>query len=127
MIRRRILAAASAAGMVAAAGLMATVLPGTASAAGSGCSVTYTVQNQWSGGFGASVSITNLGAPVSGWTLGFDFPAAGQSVTQGWNATWAQSGKSVTAASLSWNGSLATNGSTAIGFNGAWSSTNPVP
>jgi glucuronoarabinoxylan endo-1,4-beta-xylanase len=27
------------------------------------------VSSQWQGGFGASVSISNLGDPVSGWTL----------------------------------------------------------
>jgi endoglucanase len=130
MNRRKALMAAGTAGMVAAAGLLATTLPSTASAAAaatSGCSVTYTVQSQWTGGFGGSIAITNLGSPVSGWTLGFDFPAAGQSVTQGWSATWQQSGQHVTAASLSWNGSLATNASTTIGFNGSWSGTNPVP
>jgi hypothetical protein len=33
----------------------------------------------------------------------------------------------VTAASLSYNGNLGSGGSTSIGFNGAWSGSNPVP
>ncbi|MGH6655102.1 MAG: cellulase family glycosylhydrolase, partial [Actinocrinis sp.] len=61
-----------------------------------------------------------------GWTLGFSF-TAGQTVTQGWNGTWSQSGANVTVAGMSWNGSIPTGGSLQIGFNGAWSGTNPSP
>ena len=126
MIRRNALVAAGAAGMLAAAGLLAaTAVP--AAAAGSGCSVSYVVQNQWSGGFTGNVAVTNLGSPVTSWTLTFDFPTTTQSVSQGWSATWSQSGTQVTASSLSWNGSLGTNASTTIGFNGTWSDSNPVP
>lgn len=74
----------------------------------------------------ADVRITNLGDPVTGWSLGFEFTASGQRITQGWSATWSQSGSRVTAASLAWNGNLPTNGSASIGFTGAWSSSNPV-
>jgi hypothetical protein len=95
--------------------------------AAAGCRVAYAVTNQWSGGFGASVTVTNLGDPLSGWNLTFAFPAAGQSVTQGWNATWTQSGSTVTAASVSWNASLGTNAAVGLGFNGAWTTANPSP
>ncbi|MDA1365683.1 hypothetical protein J2S68_002914 [Glycomyces algeriensis] len=102
-----------------------TTLP--ASAATSGCAVTYTVQSEWQGGFRADVEVTNLGDAVSDWTLTFDFPNAGQKVTQGWSAAWTQSGTSVSADSMSWNGSLATDASTSIGFVGAWRDANPEP
>src|ERR1051326_905324 len=99
-----------------------------ARAATVGCGVTYTVPNQWPGGFTASINITNLGAPLNGWTLAFDFPAAGQQVGPNpWSATWAQSGQHVTATSLSWNAALATGGSAGIGFNGIWTTSNPIP
>ena len=128
MIRRNALVAAAAAGTLAAAGLLAATRPAAAATATtSGCSVGYVVQSQWPGGFTGDVTITNLGSAVTGWTLAFSFPSAAQSVTQGWDATWSQSGTQVTAASMSWNGSLAANASTTIGFNGAWSGTNPVP
>jgi aryl-phospho-beta-D-glucosidase BglC (GH1 family) len=126
MTQRNALLAAGTAGILVAAGLVAAATV-PAAAASSGCSVNYVVQSQWPGGFSGNVTITNLGSPVSSWALTFAFPAAGQSVTQGWSATWTQSGAQVTAASLSWNGSLATNASTTIGFNGAWSGSNPVP
>jgi lysophospholipase L1-like esterase len=95
---------------------------------GSTCKVAYTLQTQWTGGFTANVAITNTGSTtLSGWTLMFAFPDASQRVSQGWSAAWTQSGQQVTATSLSWNSSLATGASTGIGFNGSFSSTNPVP
>jgi len=98
----------------------------TAQAATAGCGVAYTVSSQWSGGFTASVKATNLGDPVTSWTIGWSFPA-GQQVTSGWNATFAQSGAAVTAASMSYNGAVATGGTVEIGFNGTWTSSNPAP
>src|SRR5687767_8978265 len=109
--RRPLLACSAAAALVAGA-LVTITLP--AAAATTGCSVTYTVQSQWPGGFTANVGITNLGSALTSWTLAFDFPSTGQKVTQGWSATWAQSGARVTAASMSWNGSLGTGASTSI-------------
>ncbi|MFE9959631.1 cellulase family glycosylhydrolase [Micromonospora sp. NPDC005299] len=114
-------------GAVGALALAATaVLPSTNAMAATGCAVTYTT-NSWQGGFTATVTVKNLGDPVKGWTLGFSFPDAGQRVTQGWSATWQQSGSAVTARSMSYNGSLATGASTTVGFNGSWTGANPAP
>jgi len=93
-----------------------TLAAPSASAAVTACQVTYTVQNDWGAGFTANVHIANLGDPVNGWTLTFAFPG-NQQITNGWSATWTQSAHSVSAASLSWNGSLGTGGTTDIGFN----------
>jgi lysophospholipase L1-like esterase len=98
----------------------------TAHAATAGCRVDYRVTNQWQGGFGADVTITNLGDPINGWTLTWSY-AAGQSVTQAWNATVTQSGTAVTARNVSYNGAIATNATANFGFNGAWTTANPVP
>jgi Cellulose binding domain/Bacterial Ig domain len=62
-----------------------------------------------------------------GWTLGFSFPAAGQRVTNGWSATFTQSGQAVTAVSLPYNSALGTNAGATIGFNGAYTGANPIP
>ena len=104
----------------------AVMVASPAGAAAAGCSVSYAVSSQWQGGFGASVSITNLGDPVSGWTLTWSY-GAGQTVTQAWNTTLTQSGSAVTAKNVSYNGSIATSGSVAFGFNGSWTGSNPVP
>ncbi|MEV6801193.1 non-reducing end alpha-L-arabinofuranosidase family hydrolase [Micromonospora rifamycinica] len=109
--------------MLASASIV-TALP--AGAAAAGCSVNYTVSSEWGGGFGANVAITNLGDALSSWTLTWSF-GSGQSVTQAWNATVTQSGSAVTAKNVSYNGAIPTNGSVSFGFNGAWTSSNPVP
>jgi endoglucanase len=119
--------AAVTAALTAVLGSGAAVLSGTASAVSPGCSVGYLVQSQWSGGFTANVTITNLGSAITGWTLTFDFPSADQKATQGWSATWSQSGTQVSATSMAWNGSLSTNASTSVGFAGSWSEGNPAP
>ncbi|WP_220211050.1 glycoside hydrolase family 6 protein [Reticulibacter mediterranei] len=96
--------------------------------AASYCQVSYTVTNQWPGGFGASITVQNTGtAAWTSWSLTFAFPASGQSVTQGWNGTFTQSGQNVTVTNTSYNGNVAANGSVNPGFNGAWSGSNPVP
>jgi hypothetical protein len=109
---------------VLASAAVGVALP--AGAAAAGCSVNYAVSSQWQGGFGANVSITNLGDPVSSWTLTWSWPA-GQSVTQAWNATLTQSGAAVTARNVSYNGSIGTNASVSFGFNGSWNGNNPAP
>ncbi|WP_212808409.1 non-reducing end alpha-L-arabinofuranosidase family hydrolase [Micromonospora endophytica] len=115
---------ASAGVVLLASAAAAVALP--ASAAAAGCSVNYAVSSQWQGGFGANVTITNLGDPLTSWTLTWSF-GAGQTVTQAWNTTLTQSGAAVTARNVSYNGNIPTNGSTSFGFNGSWTSSNPVP
>jgi hypothetical protein len=120
---RRHLAALLAAVLALVAGLTGTHL---ASAATAGCQVGYSVTSQWPGGFGASVAITNLGDPVSGWQLGWSF-GAGQTITQLWNGSYTQSGAQVTVTNAGYNGSIGTGGSASFGFNGSWTGSNPVP
>ncbi|GAA5194674.1 hypothetical protein GCM10023322_59630 [Rugosimonospora acidiphila] len=123
--RRRFLFIALAAAVAAGAGTVATVA--TAQAAGTGCRVDYAVTNQWQGGFGASVTITNLGDAINGWTLTWSY-SAGQAVTQAWNATVTQSGSAVTARDAGYNAAIATGAGASFGFNGSWNNaTNPVP
>ncbi|MEH0983156.1 glycoside hydrolase family 6 protein [Micromonospora sp. CPCC 205556] len=121
--RRRALALTGASALVVG-GLVA--IPVTAAQAATQCSVDYTTSD-WPGGFTATVVIRNVGDPVSSWNLGFTFPDGGQKVQQGWSAKWSQTGQNVTATNESWNGALGTGASTSIGFNGAWSGSNPKP
>ncbi|WP_431913050.1 pectate lyase [Micromonospora carbonacea] len=124
--RRKSLAVvtAAAAATLAAAGVVATA--GVAQAA-AGCRVSYVVGSQWPGGFSTTVTLTNVGDPITSWQLTWSF-GAGQTVTQAWNATVTQSGSAVTATNASFNGNLATNASAAFGFNGTWNnSSNPTP
>ncbi|MBX6766021.1 MAG: cellulose binding domain-containing protein [Actinomadura rubrobrunea] len=86
----------------------------------------YTVGSRWDTGFTATVTITNTGATINGWTLTFDLPA-GQRVSQGWGAQWSQSGTTVTAENAPWNGTLAPGQSTSIGFNGTHTGEDAKP
>ncbi|GAA1796630.1 cellulase family glycosylhydrolase [Luedemannella flava] len=122
--KRRAVAAVVGAGSLAVAG--AIVLPMTQASAAASCRVSYAVTSQWPGGFGAAVDVTNLGDPVSSWTLTWTF-ASGQTITQLWNGSVTQSGTQVTVRNAAYNGSVATNGKASFGFNGAWTSANPVP
>ncbi|MFE1925016.1 cellulose binding domain-containing protein [Streptomyces asoensis] len=91
------------------------------------CAVTYTITNQWSGGFQADVKLTNTGTSAwSGWSLGWSFPG-GQTVSQLWNADYTQSGAAVTARNVGWNGNVAAGSSVAFGFTGTWTGTNGKP
>jgi Glycosyl hydrolase family 62/Cellulose binding domain len=115
--------------IVAVAGLTAggaTVALSAQAVAAAGCAVNYSVSSQWQGGFGANVTVTNLGDSVNGWTLTWSYPA-GQQVTQAWNAAVTQSGAQVTARNMSYNGAIATNANVAFGFNGSWNGSNPAP
>jgi GH43 family beta-xylosidase len=122
--RLRPLIAGAAACAVAAVG---AVTAATSASAAAGCAVTYRVGSQWPGGFSGSVDLTNLGDPLTSWTLTWSF-TAGQQVTQGWSAVYSQSGAQVTARNQTWNGNLGTGAAVNLGFNGSWNnSTNPAP
>jgi hypothetical protein len=114
-----------------AAGAVATGLTGLmaipAAFGATGCAVDYSVTNQWDGGFGASVTITNLGDAINGWKLTWPL-ASGQGVTQMWNATYATAGDGqATATDAGYNAAIPTAGTVTFGFNGSWSGSNPVP
>lgn len=113
------LVAAGTGGVVAAG-------PAGAAAAAVPCTVDYKLQNQWSGGFTAAVTVTNNGAAKSSWAVKWSY-AGNQKVTSGWNARLSQSGAAVTAANEAYNGSLATGGSISFGFNATYSGTNALP
>jgi endoglucanase len=123
MTTRRLIPALAAL-LLSAAGLGA-VAAAPANAA-TGCTVAYTVQSQWNTGFSASVSITNLGSPITSWTLAYSY-SGNQTLAQGWSGNWSQSGENVTVTNASWNGSLGTNAPAQIGANFSYSGTNTNP
>ncbi len=90
------------------------------------CKVSYA--KSWDNGstFGATLTIENLGDPLTSWTLTYTWPGA-QRVTNGWSAQWSQTGPEVTARNASWNGNLGPNASTTIGFNGSYTGANTAP
>ncbi|BCB84952.1 GH12 family glycosyl hydrolase domain-containing protein [Phytohabitans suffuscus] len=93
---------------------------------GGACRVAYTA-NSWNNGFTGNVTVTNTSSStVNGWTLGFSFPS-GQQITNSWNATVTQSGSSVTARNVGYNGTIAPGASQSFGFQGTHGGTNGAP
>jgi hypothetical protein len=92
------------------------------------CAVHYAISSSWSGGFGATITLTNNATTaINPWTLTFSFPA-GEAVQGGWNGTWSQSGQAVTVAAASWNSTIsASGGSVSIGFNGTDTGQTTAP
>jgi Glycosyl hydrolase family 12/Cellulose binding domain len=92
--------------------------PGTTSPpppTGAGCAATYTVTQTWAGGFTADITVRNTGSrSTAGWTVAWTYPT--QHVVNGWNATVTQTGTSVRATNLSYNGSIAPNATTTFGL-----------
>jgi hypothetical protein len=136
MMHRRALLASVAVGALVTAGAAAVAIPAAAAAAG--CTVTYQNVNTWqssptSGGFNTTLAITNLGDPITHWTLTFTLPA-GQTGAGGWNATFTGT-TSITATDVGWNGSIGTGQTnTGVGLQGNWTRStagttppNPFP
>ncbi|GGM17574.1 hydrolase [Micromonospora yangpuensis] len=94
-------------------------------AAAAGCRVDYT-PNQWPGGFTAAVRVSPGTTAVSSWTVTWTY-AGDERVTNGWNATVSQTGATVTARSLSYNGSIPAGGSTEFGVQGTFGASGGAP
>ncbi|MFU8871509.1 PHB depolymerase family esterase [Micromonospora sp. SL4-19] len=92
-----------------------TTAPPTTPPPSGGCRVGYDV-NAWNTGLTTSVTITNTGTvAVNGWSLVFTLPG-GQTITNGWNATYAPSSGTVTARNVAYNATIPPNASVNIGF-----------
>ncbi|MFI7024038.1 CotH kinase family protein [Micromonospora sp. NPDC049900] len=100
--------------------------PTTPPPSGGGCTATYTVTSQWTGGFQGEVRVTAGNRAISGWTVTWTF-AGGQTVSQAWNATVTSQGAAVTARNVSYNGTLAAGASTTFGFLGSTTGTPSAP
>ncbi len=117
---------------VVVAATAATASPGHGAAAAvpdaatPACQVAYTVNSDWGTGFSVAINVTNNGPAITSWTLGYSY-SGNQQLSQGWSGTWSQSGENITVTNASWNGSLATGGSTQIGANFSYTGTNTAP
>ena len=126
-LRRTITVAVAA--LLAAFGLAVAGGAGAvpAVAASSSCAAAYSVTTDWGTGFTASLTITNNGtAAVTGWTVTYSY-AGNQTLSNGWNGAWTQSGNAVTVTNESYNGSLAAGATTTAGANFNYSGTNAAP
>jgi endoglucanase len=100
---------------------------GTPPASGT-CKVDYTLQSAWPTGFTAQVTLKNTGAKaINGWSLRWAF-TGDQQVRTPYLAKVTQSGATVTATNLAFNGLIKPGKSTTFGFVGQTAGgANPVP
>ncbi|MGH3259464.1 MAG: GH12 family glycosyl hydrolase domain-containing protein [Streptosporangiaceae bacterium] len=99
-----------------------------ASAGGGGgaCTASYAITETWPGGFQAQVTVTAGASALSSWSVGWTFPG-NQKLTDIWNASSRQSGESVTASNLFYDGALGAGASTTFGFNASFTGNNAAP
>ncbi|WP_093904182.1 PHB depolymerase family esterase [Streptomyces sp. cf386] len=90
------------------------------------CKVTATT-NAWNTGLTASLTITNTSTtPINGWQLGFTLPT-GQTITNGWGATYTPATGTVTAVGASYNAALAPGASVGIGYQANHTGNSAAP
>ncbi|MFI9318289.1 cellulose binding domain-containing protein [Kitasatospora aureofaciens] len=90
------------------------------------CRVVYN-RNEWSGVMVGNVTVVNNGlGQVNGWSLGFAFPGD-NTITDTWNASVSQSGRSVNAQNVSYDATVPQGGSVQWGFRATWSSSDADP
>ena len=94
----------------------ATITAGTTQ--GGPASIAFAETGDWGSGFGATITLTNTGtAPINGWTLLFNFPAA---ITSIWNASISNhSGNAYTLVNAGYDAVIGVGQSVSIGFNGS--------
>jgi cellulose 1,4-beta-cellobiosidase len=100
--------------------------PTTPAGGGAGCTAAYTLTNSWSGGFQGQVTVTAGSSPISGWNVGWTYPAA-ETINDLWNGSYTQSGDAVSVSNLNYNGSLAAGSSTTFGFTGTDTGSDAAP
>ncbi|MEW1958671.1 cellulose binding domain-containing protein [Kineococcus sp. NPDC059986] len=79
------------------------------------CSATARTDSAWGAGAVQTVTVANGPEARTGWTTVATLPA-GQTVTNLWNGTWTQSGRTLTVKNASYNGSLAAGATTTFGY-----------
>ncbi|MET7646710.1 cellulose binding domain-containing protein [Streptomyces sp. NPDC005426] len=120
--------AADASGRLSAPSSPLTLTTGTPSDAA--CAVSYHRDTSWGNGFVATVTVRNLSdTPITGWTVDWDWPTEGQSVSSSWSATFHQVGSHMRVTASEGAGPLAPDGGSAasFGFVGANDGPNPDP
>ncbi|MFI7709097.1 cellulase family glycosylhydrolase [Nonomuraea sp. NPDC049480] len=101
-------------------------LAGVQSAADAAVSCSAAYAKSWDNGsaFGATITVTNTGDPLTTWTLSFDFPD-NQMITQMWDGTPTPAaptpaGAAITVNPASYNAAKATGATWTVGFNGTY-------
>jgi endoglucanase len=101
--------------------------PPTGSSAPVSCEAAYTLVNSWAGGFQAQIVLTDTGtSAISPWALTWTFPGD-EVISSLWDATFTQSGESVTATAESYNATIEPGDSVTVGFTGTYTDSDASP
>jgi prepilin-type N-terminal cleavage/methylation domain-containing protein len=93
-----------------------TTPPATTTAPAGACTSVVTIDNSWPQGYQGSVTVTNTGSTTySPWTFTWTV-RGGVTLNNGWNATFSQTGRVMTAQAPSWSLTLAPGASWAVGY-----------
>ncbi|MGC4807498.1 cellulose binding domain-containing protein [Micromonospora sp. DT233] len=84
------------------------------------CTAVYSVQDQWNGGFVATVSVTAGTTALTGWRVTLNL-GSGVSVSSLWNGVASGTSGTITVVNQGYNGSLAAGQATSFGFQGTGS------
>jgi chitodextrinase len=118
--------ARDAAGNLSAPSSAVTATTASGGGTGTGCSATFHIDNQWNGGFTATITVTNSGsAATHGWTVNWAWPGS-QSITSMWNATPTVSGQNVSAVNMPYNAAVPSGQSTSFGFQAGGAAATPA-
>ena len=91
------------------------------------CAVTATKTDDWGTGYTENLTIKNTGSTaVTNWKLGFAFPG-NEKISDGWNATYHQTGTAVLAHPESFDTTLAAGASVTIGYQASYSGSDTPP
>ncbi|GIH04897.1 hypothetical protein Rhe02_29640 [Rhizocola hellebori] len=93
------------------------------------CTATYTRIGQWPSGFQGEIKVTAGSQNITGWRVTWTW-ANGQAITQVWGANAPQTGASVTATNVNYNGTINAGQNITFGFLASWNNstnTNPTP
>jgi len=90
------------------------------------CTATFAIDNRWSGGFIATVTVRNVGtATLDGWRVSWRWPGD-QRIVSAWHGVVQVSGADVTVRNAAYNGTLAPGGSTTFGMLVAGETPAPI-
>ncbi len=99
----------------------------TGTTTGGAVTATFHNDSDWGVGFVATITVHNNGStPINSWRVTWTW-AGNQQITNAWNAATTQSGQTVTAVNMSYNGAIPAGGSTTFGFQASYSGTNAAP
>ncbi|WKB54996.1 glycoside hydrolase family 48 protein [Eleftheria terrae] len=91
------------------------------------CTVVFDASSDWGSGQTQAITLQNGSASaIEGWSVSWT-AASDFQVTNSWNSTVTQSGRTVVAKPTAWNATVPANGSVSFGVQVAYSGSKPTP